>query len=59
MPDELLRPGESDQRDGEWSRPEAWYVAAARAFLEQETYDVVLRLVTKMKSVPDPLGDTQ
>lgn len=56
MPDEPLRPGEGDQRGDEWTRPEAWYVAAAHAFVEENRYDVVLALLSKAEARHVPLG---
>jgi hypothetical protein len=56
MPDELMRPEQSDSAQGDWTRAEAWYTSAAKAFLEEERYNEAIAVVERGIHRTPPLG---
>jgi tetratricopeptide (TPR) repeat protein len=47
MPDEPMRPDQADAAQGDWTRAEAWYTSAARAFVEEERFQEALAVVER------------
>jgi tetratricopeptide (TPR) repeat protein len=56
MPDQLMRPEQTDSAQGDWTRAEAWYTSAAKAFLEEERYDEAIAVVERGIHRAPPLG---
>ena len=56
MPDELMRPDQSDDSQGDWTRAEAWYTSSARAFVETGRFADALGLVQRATDREVPLG---
>jgi hypothetical protein len=47
MPDELMRPDQADSAQGDWTRAEAWYTSAAKAFVEEDRYEEAMMVVER------------
>jgi tetratricopeptide (TPR) repeat protein len=47
MPDEPMRPDQADSAQGDWTRAEAWYTSAAKAFVEEERYEEAVAVVER------------
>lgn len=56
MPDELMRPDQTDPTQGDWTRAEAWYTSAAKSFVEEERYPEGLAVVDRGIRRTPPLG---
>ena len=51
-----MRPDQVESGQGDWTRAEAWYTSAAKAFVEVERYEDALAVVDRGIRRPHPLG---
>ena len=56
MPDEPMRPDAADDPRGNWTRAEAWYVSAAKAYVEEGRYDDAEAIVARGADREPSLG---
>lgn len=56
MPDEAMRPEQAESLQGDWTRAEAWYTSAAKAFVEEERFAEALAVVERGMDRSPALG---